>query len=170
MHRGSRSNADQVLDRLGADFGEVVIGEVAAEEGALYHEIIESYLQSTGRVRKPRDHPLALGLGEIIAIASPFAFEAGKLVISSLLDVAKDTVEDAAKDALVPRLERWIKSRFTSPTPVELRSSEVDEIVGKVRADLERRGVDGDLNLKISEAVRNALRSEESKSSHEHDG
>jgi hypothetical protein len=156
-----RSNADRVVDRLGADFGAILISRVAAEETPLYREIIESYRQSA-KGRKPRDHPLAMGLTEIVAVASPFAFEAGKLVISSILDVAKGTVEDAAKNALAPRLESWIKSRFGSPAPVEIPMRDIDEIVRNVRKDMESRGVAEDLNSRISEVVRKALSSEPS--------
>ena len=152
------------VDDLGAELGALLIERVAPEEEDLYPEIIESYRDSVanGARKSTTEHPLAIGAGEIVGIVSPLVYEAGKIAVGYLLDLAKDTATDtlkeAAKDAVAPRISLWFKSRFSGSPPVEFDLSKVEELVNEVREKMGKRGIEPILNEKIADAVRGVLR------------
>jgi hypothetical protein len=146
----SQTSQESPVDQLGAEFGALLIERVAPEEGGLYPEIIESYKESAAKGgKKAVEQPLALGVGEIVGIMSPLVYEAGKIVVGYMLNLAKD--------AAAPRILLWFKSRFSEPAPVELDLLKIDEIVAEVRDKMGKRGVEPVLNEKIAEAVRGLL-------------
>jgi hypothetical protein len=151
------------VEDLGAELGALLIERVAPEEEDLYPEIIESY---RGRVEKgagksTTEHPLAIGAGEIVGIMSPLVYEAGKIAVGYMFELAKDTATDtlkeAAKDAVAPRISVWFKSRLSASAPVKLDPSKVDELVNEVREKMGNQGVEPALNEKIADAVRGLL-------------
>jgi hypothetical protein len=69
---------EAAVEQYGRAIGQLLVAEIAADESDLYSQIIESYRTAViSQKRRQQDNPLALGLGEILALASPLAYEAG---------------------------------------------------------------------------------------------
>jgi hypothetical protein len=129
------------IEEQGFALGAVYVGELAPEEAELYPELIEAY-RSEGKPGKTGDHPLALGLGEIIAAVSPIFFEAGNAVAESLWKILKTAAENSVEKTLADQLSLWVKCKLAKPVPFKLSERQVDSIVEAVEAKVARMRAD----------------------------
>jgi hypothetical protein len=140
--------SEKILEEQRFAFGEALVGELAPEESDLYAELIAAYRSKRGS-KKGDDHPLALGVNEIVAAASPALFEAGSVVVACLWEVAKGTTEKSLEMALAPQLTSWIKRKFEKPAPFKLSQGQVDTIVETVEAKVARMRIPPEMKASL---------------------
>lgn len=77
---------------------ENIVDAISPEESAFVGQIIVS-LKEQGSSQSA-DHPLAFGVGEIIQLTTPFAYEAAKALVTFILERLRGSAVDIFDDAL----------------------------------------------------------------------
>jgi hypothetical protein len=155
------SNAD--IDQLADVLGRALLQHVAPDEADYYQEIIDAYRRNEFRRKtKAGDYPLAMGLGEIAALASPLIYDASKVVIVYLLqfasETAGDTVKESVKQIFAPRIAKWIESKFRIPPQFDLTPAKIDSVVAAVKDEMTKRSAPPELAIEIAASVQQALK------------
>jgi hypothetical protein len=153
MTEGSFEN---LAEEQGFALGAIFVGELAPEEAELYPELIETY-RGKRKSGKAGDHPLALGLGEIVAAVSPILFEAGNAVAESLWKILKTGAEKSVEKTLADQLAGWIKRKLAKPVPFTLSEGQVNSIVEVVEAKVARMRVPRDVKENLVQTIRHSL-------------
>jgi hypothetical protein len=156
--RGSTMNDSklkQVINEQAFDLGAVLVAEFAPEEAELYPELIAAYRRDAGA--SGGDHPLGMGLGEIVSAVSPVLFEVGGVVVAGLWAIAKTTTEKSVEDAIAPRITDWIKRRFTKPAPLTLTDRQIEAILDAVESKVARMKLPREMKHQVVSAVRGFL-------------
>jgi hypothetical protein len=148
-------NSKQMMNEQGFAMGAMLVTQFAPEEAELYPDLIAAHLirPDTSTV----DHPLGMGLGEIVSAVSPFFFEVGGVVVASLWAIAKTTAEKSVQESIAPRITNWIRRRFAKPAPLTLSDYQVDAIMNALESKVARMKVPPDMKKQVVSAIRRYL-------------
>ena len=153
------------LERAATDLGALLVSEIAPEEQGDYYAIVQEYTAEKHRGASG-DHPLALGMGEIIETASPYVYEAAKLVALYLIaqfgGLAKRITSDAIKageTVLRARIASWTQKELGDS--ITLSSGQLSILLDQVNAKLTELHASKKMKDAISSALTKTLRQKE---------
>ena len=151
----------QDVDAFAIELGSILVDEVAPDEQDDYVSLIKEYRQEISR-STTSDHPLALGIGELIQTVSPYVYEAARIMILYIVAEigvsAKRLISDILKmteKSLKERISIWLQENFSHNGSGALSNQQRLAILGRIETRLSE--------LKANEKTRRSIMNEVNK-------